>query len=194
MRKRRSKWGLRLFLLLLIVFLLAAAAVWYIRPERPLDMSYSKIAWKDKLTRMIETRKPEIELSEEEFNDLAKQKLAQALESYELPVTINGMQFQLAGDLLTVHIHAEWGSMEIGAAVQYSMGYSAGRLVLNPEAVKVRMLSLSPAIFGLEQVEIDPAPYVPDPVAIENILFHDRHITIKFTLDWLEIARYLSSY
>lgn len=192
MRKRRSKWGLRL--LLLIVSLLAAAAVWYIRPERTLDMNYSKIAWKDKLAKMIETRKPQLELSEKEINDLAKQKLAQALETYELPVTITGMQLQLAGNLVTVHIHAEWGSMEIGAAVQYVMEYSAGRLVLNPEAVKFRMLSLSPAIFGLEQVEIDPAPYVPDPVAIEDILFHDRHITIKFTLDWLEIARYLSSY
>lgn len=193
MRKRWSKWGLRLFLLLLIVSLLAAAAVWYIRPERTLDMNYSKIAWKDKLAEMIETRKPQLELSEKEINDLAKQKLAQALETSELPITITGMQLQLAGNLVTVHIHAEWGAMKFGAAIQYVMEYSAGRIVLSPEAVKVREVSLSPTLFRLEQVEIDPAPYVPDPVAIEDMVFHDRHITIKLTLDWLEIARYLSS-
>ncbi|GAA0137351.1 hypothetical protein YSY43_41920 [Paenibacillus sp. YSY-4.3] len=194
MKKRRS-WGLRVFMLLLVLSLLAAAALWYVRPEHSLDMNYSELRWKDKLTRMIETRKPEVELSEEEFNDLAKQNLVRALQSHgELPVKITGTQFELAGDRLTVHLNGAWGAVKFGAAARYVMEYFQDRLILTPEAVKVRSLSFPPQIFGLEQVEVDPGPYVPDPVAIQNIVFQDRQITIKLSLDWLEIARYLSSY
>lgn len=194
MRKKRSNLGLRLLLFLLILIFLAAAAIWYIRPERTLDMNYSEIQWKDKLVGMIETRKPEIVITEEEFNHLAKKKLAEALRSQEHPVAITGTQLQFSGNQLTVHLNAAWGPMEFGAAVQYAMEYSARKVVITPEAVKVKDLSLSPGLFGLEQIEIDPGPYLPDPVTVKGMVFHDRQITVKLRLDWLEIAKYLSSY
>lgn len=196
MRKKRSNWGLQLLLFLLILIVLAAAVLWYIHPERTLDMNYSEIQWKDKFVRMIETRKPEIEITEEELNHLAKQKLVERLHGQELPVTVTGTQFQLAGNLLTVYINAAWGPVEFGAAIQYGLDYSAGQFVMTPEAVKLRELSLSPGLFGLKQVKIDPAPYIPDPITVKvkDVLFHNRHITVKLTLDWLEIAKYISSY
>ncbi|AZK46160.1 hypothetical protein [Paenibacillus lentus] len=194
MRKKRPNWGLRLLLFLLILIVLAAAAIWYIRPEHALDMNYSRIQWKDKLVRMIETRKPEIEITEEEFNHLAKQKLVEEIRGQELPVTVTGMQLQLADNLLTVHINAAWGAIEFGAAIQYVLEYSTGQFIMTPEAVKVRELSLSPTLFGLKQVKIDPGPYVPDPVTVEDVLFQNRQITVKLALDWLEIAEYLASY
>lgn len=194
MRKRRSRWGLRLLLLLLTLILLVAALAGYIRPERSLDMGYAEINWKDKLVGMIDSRKPEIKISEEEFNHLAKKQVTKAIRSNELPVEITGMRFELRGDLLTVYLNGAWGPVPFGAAVQYGMEYSAGRLVLTPEAVKVRKWSLSPQLLRLERVEIDPSPYVPDPVAVQDMVFHDREMTVKFKLDWLEIAKYLSSF
>lgn len=193
MRKKRSNWGLRLLLFLLIFIVLAAAAIWYIRPEHALDMNYSEIQWKDKLVRMIETRKPEIEITEEEFNHLAKQKLVEELRGQELPVTVTGTQFRLADNLLTVHLNAGWGSVEFGAEIQYVLEYSTGQFVMTPETVKVRELSLSPDLFRLKQVKIDPGLYLPDPVTVKDVLLHDRQITVKLTLDWLEIAKYISS-
>lgn len=194
MKKRRS-WGRLLLLLLLVFALLAAAAVWYIRPERSLDLNYSEIRWKDKLERMIETRRPEVELTEKELNDLAKQNLIRALQSRgELPVKITGTEFELAGNRLTVYLNGAWGALEFGGEARYVMEYSRGRLVLTPEEARIRSLSLPPQIFGLGKVEVDPGPFVPEPVVIRDIVFHDQQITVNLTLDWLEIARYLSSY
>ncbi|MNJ54283.1 hypothetical protein D3C77_497170 [compost metagenome] len=157
-------------------------------------MSYSEIVWKEKLGEMIDTRKPEIVLTAEEFNSLAKQKLLEELQNYELPVSVNGAEFQLAGDTLLVHINGSWGRVEFGAGIHYVMEYSAGRLYLTPNAVNVRQISLSPHLLGLERVEVNPGSYLPDIAAVQDMTFHDRSMTIKLTLDWIEIARYLSSY
>ncbi|WP_019637575.1 hypothetical protein [Paenibacillus fonticola] len=194
MRKRRFRWGFSLILFLLFAVLLVTIVILYVRPERTLDMNYSEIVWKDKLTQMLETRKPELELSEAEFNSLAKAKLVKELQRYELPISVTGADFQLDGDMLLVHMSGSWGRAEFGAAVHYRMEYSAGQLELTPEAVRVRQVSISPQLLGLERLEIHLESYMPDIVAVKEIAFHDRSMTLRLTFDWLEIASYLTSY
>ncbi|MBA9084805.1 hypothetical protein FHR92_001266 [Fontibacillus solani] len=188
MGKRRLLVGL----ILMALVLLLAASWLYIRPSKTLDMNYTEIAWRDKLRQMVETRKPEITITQSELNQLAKKGLAENISSKELPFEVSGSEFQLNGDRLLVYINGAWGPVEFGAEVEYSLVYSEGKLILQPEKISIRHISVPPQQVGLEPIVIDMTSYFPDFIKIEEVDFPGKAVTVKFALDWLEIASYLN--
>ncbi|RCX13935.1 hypothetical protein DFP94_11946 [Fontibacillus phaseoli] len=187
MGKRRLVIG---FVLLMFV-LLITAIVLYIRPAKSLDLHYSAVSWKDKLRGMAESRRPELTLTEQELNHLSKKELRQYIAEHELPVRITGADFQLNGDRLTADVNASWGAIDVGVKADYLMEYASGRLLLVPEKLAIRELMFPPERFGLEPIEIDLGIYLPDVVKVKEMSFPGKTIKVEFTLDWLEVARYL---
>ncbi|MNE54590.1 hypothetical protein D3C76_568960 [compost metagenome] len=188
MGKRRLGIGL----VLMTLVLLLAAAWLYIRPSKALDMHYTEIVWQDKLKQMVEIRKPELTITQSELNQLAKKGLAEYLSYNELPFTISGAEFQLNGDRLLAYINGALGPVEFGSEVEYSLVYNDGMLILEPQNVSMRHISVAPQQIGLESIQIDLSSYFPDFIKIDNIYFPGEAVTLKFSLDWLEVARYLN--
>lgn len=186
----KSKLFIGLFLLLLV---LITSVILYIRPTEQHDLSYTNISWQDKLQEMAETRRAEIILTEQEINQLAKKGLVEYLAAHNtLPVEVTGAEFRLYGNQITSELNVSRGLLEAGITASFRLNYSSGQLELYPESVAVKGISLSPETVGLEPVTMDLKKYLPDVVKVQEIDFLGKSIKLKFSLDWLEIARYLN--
>lgn len=188
MGKRRLAVGL-----ILITLILAVISIWlYVRPSGTLNMNYTEIAWEDKLHQMVQTREPKITLTEYEINQIAKQGLSEYMKTHELPFRITGANFQLTGEKLIGTINGEWGPVEFGTNVEYVIQVNNTTLILQPENVSIRHLSVSPEQVGLDIIELNLASYFPDFIQLSEVEFPGKTIHLTFALDWLEIARYLN--
>jgi hypothetical protein len=156
-------------------------------------MNYSDLAWNDKLVQMAENRSTELILTESDINNLAKRKLSEYMAEHQLPVQLNGVEFRLNGNQVTANINGAWSVLDFGATVQYRTDYSKGIMLLQPESVKVRQISIPSERFGLEPISIDIASHIPKVVTIKNVEFPGKVVRIKFSLDWLELFNYLKS-
>lgn len=188
MGKRRIVVGLILIILILVII-----SIWlYVRPSGTLNMNYTEIAWKDKLHQMVQTREPTMTITEYEMNQIAKQGLSEYMKTHELPFRVIGSNFQIIGDKLIGTINGEWGPIEFGTNIEYVIQVDNTTLILQPENVSIRHISVSPEQVGLDTIELDLASYFPDFIQLSEVKFPGKTINMTFALDWLEIARYLN--
>lgn len=187
-----SKSRLFIGLILLVLVVLITSVVLYIRPTEQHNLSYAKISWQDKLQGMVETRRAEIILTEQEVNQLAKKELVEYMAVHTLPVEVTGADFRLYGNQITSELNVTRGFLDASITANFRLNYSSGQLELYPESVAVKGISLSPETVGLELVTIDLQEYLPDVVKVQEIEFLGKSIRLKFSLDWLEVARYLN--
>lgn len=186
----RSRLFIGLILLLLVV--LITSVLLYIRPAEQYSLAYTNVSWEDKLKGMIETRRAEIILTEQEVNQLAKKELAQYLAAHSLPVEVTGADFRLHGNQITSQLNVTRGFIDAGITANFRLNYSSGLLELYPESIAIKGISLSPETVGLEPVSIHLEEYLPDVIKVQEIDFQGKSIKLKFALDWLEVARYLN--
>ncbi|MNN61856.1 hypothetical protein D3C81_1771140 [compost metagenome] len=142
---------------------------------------------------MIETRKPEVTITETELNQLAKKELVQYISNAGLPFEVSGAEFQLNGDKLVADVNGIWGPLEFGTKVEYTLEYGDGQLTLEPNNISMRHISVPPDIVGLDTIAINLTNYFPDFIKIDDVSFPGKSVNVRFSLDWLEIARYLES-
>ncbi|RUT28945.1 hypothetical protein EJP77_16190 [Paenibacillus zeisoli] len=185
----RKKW---LFLIPFILIIVAVTAViLYIRPTQELDLNYTELDWKAKITQMIETREPVIQINAEEFNRLAKQKLVKYLAKGELPVDVTGAEFKQHGNRIDADINGKWGIIPFGAKAVYNMDFSGGLVVLTPVSVQIKGIKLTPEQLGLKQVSVPPGKELPEMIKVKDMIFHEDSIEARLSLNWLEIMRLL---
>ncbi|MNS94198.1 hypothetical protein D3C72_1284090 [compost metagenome] len=185
----RKKW---LFLIPFILIIVAVVAViLYIRPTKDLDLNYTELDWKAKITQMIDTREPVIQINSEEFNRMAKQKLVKYIAKGELPVDVTGAEFKQHGNRIDADINGKWGIIPFGAKATYNMDFSGGLVVLTPVAVQIRGIKLTPEQLGLKQVSVPPGKELPEMIKVKDMIFHEDSIEARLSLNWLEIMRIL---
>ncbi|WP_068620210.1 hypothetical protein [Paenibacillus tuaregi] len=185
----RKRWFVLIPLVLIIIAV--TAVILYIRPTKELDLKYTDLNWKTKITKMIDTREPVIRINEEEFNQLAKQKLVKYLSKGELPVEVTGAEFKQRGNRLEADLNGKWGWIPFGAKAVYTMEFTGGQVVLTPVSVQIRGITLSPDQLGLKQVSAPPGKELPDVIKVKDLIFHEDSIEARLSLNWLEIMRIL---
>ncbi|USB32628.1 hypothetical protein [Paenibacillus sp. YPG26] len=185
----RKKWWFLIPFILIIVAV--AAIILYIRPTKDLDLIYTELDWKAKITQMIDTRKPVIQINAEEFNRMAKQKLDKYLAKGELPAQVTGAEFKQHGNRIDADINGRWGIIPFGAKVAYDMDFSGGLIVLTPVHVQIRGITLTPEQLGLKQVSVPPGNELPEMIKVKDMIFHEDSIEARLSLNWLEIMRLL---
>ncbi|RUT43918.1 hypothetical protein EJP82_18405 [Paenibacillus anaericanus] len=183
----------RFSMFLILILIVLTAGVLYIRPTQPLDMSYKDIVWKDKLIEMVETRQPEITLTNTDLNNLAKMGIAKALEEKDIPVSITGAEFRFEGNNVSVDFNAKWGFLTAGGTAKFQMEYSEGKLRLSPVSLFVKQIPISPDKLGLVPMDIDLATYLPSIIHISQVDFEDRYIKVRISADWMAILQYLQT-
>ncbi|MMZ65698.1 hypothetical protein D1872_281190 [compost metagenome] len=106
---------------------------------------------------------------------------------------MSGAEFQLNDEKLAADVNGAWGPLEFGTRVEYTLEYGDGQLVLTPNTLSIRHISVSPDIVGLDSIAIDLTNYFPDFIKIVDVSFPGKSVNVRLSLDWLEIARYLES-
>lgn len=172
-----------LIIILVVIALLVAGLLFYIKPERELDWSYTKVSLTDKAQQMVKSFKTELDLSEEEINNLLKEQLAnKAKLSNDMEIT--GIHFDLQGSTAVADVNLLWnGLVEAGAKIKFDLEWKEGTLMMKHSQTNVKAISIPTTYFKIPNVEIPVNKMLPTMVAIKDLTFEPNHIHLKFKLN-----------
>lgn len=168
--------------LAIICALLLVAAYWYIQPAQPLDLHYSELQVRDKVTSMLTNRKLEVELTEPEVNSLLKKALA-AHSHVSSDLEITGAQFSLEGSEWVADVNMlykdQWA---FGAKLYFDMSWKEPYLKATHTATKIKEASIPMAWFQLNPLQVQLNDYIPKPAAVREIAFEDHGLRVGLKL------------
>jgi hypothetical protein len=178
-----AKFFAFLIVVALVLSVAAGAVLWYVQPERQLDLSYTKISVADKILDMVQRRSFEVNVTEADLNNLVKAALAART---ELPhnLKLTGVDAKQHGDVLTVDANLLWQDrFAVGATLTYRMSYREPNLLLTRESVRVKQLTIPPGWLQFaSELSIDLYDKLPKLVGIQNVAFDSSGIRIALKL------------
>ncbi|MDF2663588.1 MAG: hypothetical protein K0Q94_6379 [Paenibacillus sp.] len=174
-----------LFIILAVLVLLAAAAgaaVWYAKPQEKLDLAYRPLSFVDKALDMLQNRKLEVRLNEQELNDLLKKKLSEQPQ-LRPNVTIEGARFEQRGDRLTAHVNIRTAAnVKVGAALDFALEWRSPDLIVRHTATRIRDWSVPSSWLQLEPIVVPISDGLPPLIAIREIRFDPQGIVVALKL------------
>lgn len=182
----------RLFLLfLLLVIALIVAVIVYIRPDKALDMSYEPVDMKVKVWNMVKTKVPEIELTGEELNNLAKKKMVEILDTTKMSVEVTGAEFIIHGDEVEAKLNGKWGMLPFGVTLFFHMESSGSNLILEHKSTQIKQVTIPNSMWSLEPITFSLKEHIPNIVDIDQVDFKTESINLTFKIDWSLIPQFL---
>lgn len=181
MLKKRLIWGIPLVIILLVAVAFAGV-IQYVKPTRTLDLTYSEMNWKNKLTEILNTGEPVVSLTEEDVNNLAKKGIVEHAADSKLASGIRGAEFSLDGSRLIADVVGKWSFIRAEAIVEFEMSYQNGTLTLEPESVRIHGHSFSPSLLGVKTITIHPGDYLPMLIQITSLEFKQKEIKAGFSI------------
>lgn len=178
-------------LFLVLVIVLAVAIIVYIRPANELDMNYEQVDMKTKVWNMVKTKVPEIELSEEELNNLAKKKIIEYLDTHDQGVEITGTNFVIHDQELEVNLNGKWAIIPFGVTLDFHMEASGSDLILEHKSTRIKQVTIPVSRFSLDPITFSLKEHVPDIVGIDQIHFKPNSMMLTFKIDWSIIPQFL---
>ncbi|OAB40946.1 hypothetical protein [Paenibacillus glacialis] len=176
---------------LLLVIALVVAVIVYIRPEKELDMSYEQVDMKVKVWNMVKNRVPEIELTREEMNHLAKKKMVEALTTTDTNVKVTGVEFSIHEEELEAKFNGKWGVIPFGGTLNFHMKSNGSDLILEHTSTRIRQIEIPSSRWSLAPITVSLNEYVPNLVGVDHINFKTDSIVLFFKIDWLAIPPFL---
>ncbi|OXM87293.1 hypothetical protein [Paenibacillus rigui] len=168
--------------LAVVVALLAAAAYWYARPTQALDLAYSELPVRSKLTEILANRKLEVTLNESEVNSLLKKALAAHAEVQE-GVRITGARFSLEGDRWIADVNLLYKQQwEVGAKLYFTMQWHEPYLTAVHTGTQIRQAGIPVEWFQLKPLQIPLNDYLPKPAGVRGIAFENHEVKLALKL------------
>lgn len=177
-----KKWIVSLSLLAAVLAAACGAAVWFVKPQQQLDLTYRELRLGDKLMDMLRSLSLQVTLSEQDINDLAKKQLAA---HRELPhgLLLEGARFELRGDELVADVNLRWhDAVPIGARLVFQLQWEDGQLLLTHRQTSIRGVALPAGWLGLPDVAVPVADQLPSLVGIKDVTFEPSAIRIALKL------------
>ncbi|ANE46135.1 hypothetical protein SY83_07400 [Paenibacillus swuensis] len=175
-----KKAGIGLLSLFIVVALAGASMLYYIRPEKALDLSYDPLSLESKVMGMVQQRKLEMTITEPELNNLLKEWLSLRpllSESWE----ITGAEGSLAGTIYTVNANLLYANrIPVNAVVRYQLVWASPDLVAEPLSIHLKDLKLSAQDLGLDPIVIPVGQQLPPGLNVKKVTFGDNNVTIRF--------------
>lgn len=187
MSRRKNKGGRILLGLLILILVIVGAGIWYISPSKSLDLQYRSIDVKDKILKMVETRQPEIVLSEDEFAQMSKKNIIEYMTKHNVGVDLTGADFQINGQTMIADFNGKWGILPFGATVQFHMTANGSKLLLEHQSTTIRSLDIPTSVFKLDPIEVSLREHLPDIVTVKKVDFLDEGMKLTFKIDWSSI-------
>ncbi|MCR8645225.1 hypothetical protein NV379_21450 [Paenibacillus sp. N1-5-1-14] len=174
---------LLVFVVVIVILLLGVFGfIWYIKPAETLNLDAKPFTIQDKIKEVVQSRKMEVKLTEQEINSLLKQQL----QSYtRLPhdIRLTGANFDLQGQELIMDANVIWKD-QIPASVQvyFHVLWNNGAIVVEHTWTKLKQWHLPKDWMNLQPITIPIANQLPKMVAIRDVVFEDDGIVFKFKL------------
>ncbi|MGF9713751.1 hypothetical protein [Paenibacillus naphthalenovorans] len=172
----------RLAALAVILALLAAGAAWYVRPAKPLDLSYVQPDLRGKLTAMLSTRRPEMVLTGREVNDLLKQALSARPELHP-GVLVTGAAFALQDERLSADVNLLVRQrLEAGARLWFKLSWTEPYLTAVHTGTEIRGISVPLEWFRLDPLQLDLNADLPKQLRIREVAFEGSTVRLSFNI------------
>ncbi|MGF7048323.1 hypothetical protein J2T13_002830 [Paenibacillus sp. DS2015] len=148
-------------------------------------MSYDNINLQGKVVKMLANRTPEIELSGDELNSLAKKKMIEYLDEHKQSVDITGVNFEFNGQEVDVALNGKWGLIPFGATVTFHMESEGDNLILNHRSTTIRKVNIPNSFIpeSLSTIRISLKDHLPNVVEVDKLKFSTDGIILSFKID-----------
>lgn len=180
-----------ILIVLVLVLILIAGVIGYISPDKELDMNYDKIDLKEKIMEMLTKHTPEIELSREDLNNLAKKKMIEYLGKHKQAVDISGAKFDFNGQEVEVTISGKWGWIPFGATITFHMESEGNDLILYHRSTTIRKINIPDSLLLMSPIHISLKEHLPNLVEVDKLKFRTDGMLLTFKIDWLSIPSLL---
>ncbi|BFH65293.1 hypothetical protein [Paenibacillus azoreducens] len=178
--------------LIVLAVIVCGVGIWYIAPDKKLDLRYQDIDVKAKAVEMLKTQKPEITLSGSELNELAKKELLKHLGDIPQQITVTGAEFHFSGQEVTTDINGKWnGMIPFGAELTFFMEASGSVLELHHESTRIKSLRIPSAQLGLGSIEVHLKDHLPEMLTVDQIQFLQEGVKLTFKVDWMSLPSLL---
>ncbi|TMV52991.1 hypothetical protein FE783_02055 [Paenibacillus mesophilus] len=169
--------------LLLLAAIGIGAAIWYVKPTETLNLDYGQVSVAQKVLDMVKARKPEVQISERELNDIVKKQLAERAQ-LRADVVIEGARFEQQSDRLTAHVNLKTvGGIRAGAVLVFKLEWNAPKLTISHTGTRIRSWNVPSSWLQLDPIVVRLDEALPPLIAIKDIRFREDGITVSLKLN-----------
>lgn len=173
-----KKFFFRLFVLLLLAVIAGVGALYYIKPDQELDLSYNRVPIDKRAIDMVSRMSTTLILTEEDVNNLIKASLSRNRQ-VQKDVEVTGAQFALDGELLIADLNVLWKSL-VQAELQltYRLSWADPNVVAEVLDAQLKDLPLPTAAFS--DMVIPLGDEMPELLKIKDIQWGTGEIKVVF--------------
>jgi hypothetical protein len=173
-----KKLLISLFVLVLLVGIAGVGALYYIKPDQQLTLAYEEVNMKERALDMAKRMTPELILSGEDLNNLAKQSLAENPQ-VEDDIWVTGADFALEGDVLLADLNIEWKNrVSAGLQITYRLRWDNPNVIASVESARIKGISLPVSAFSDRIIPIGQK--IPQLLKIKDLVWGDGEIKVQF--------------
>jgi hypothetical protein len=177
-----QKWLKRIAAIALTAVLAGAALLWYVKPSEPLGLAYEPVSFRQKIAEMAKSLEFSIDLTEQELDDLMKQKLAERAQLSE-KLRVTGARLEQNGTNAAAYINLMYAErFPIGAVFYFQLEWAEPDLVIRHTGTRIRGFDIPLAWIRLDPVFISLGQQLPPFIAVKKVTFHSSGATISFGL------------
>lgn len=171
------------FVILIVVLILAVVGVvWYVKPTQELTLDFKPFVIQDKIKEVVQSRKMEVRLTEQEINDLLKQQL-QNYKQLPHDLRLTGANFDLQGQQLVMDANVIWkDQIPTTLTLTFDVNWQNGSIVIQHTGTKLKQWDISKSWLSLQPITIPIADHLPQVIAVKDVIFEEDEIVFKLKL------------
>lgn len=161
-----------------LAVLAGAAGLYYIKPERQLDLEYAEVPLEQRAIDMARRMSMELILTSDDIRNLAVKSIADN-PLVEEGIRVTGADFKLEDDRLIADLNVVWKE-QVPASLQvtYRLSWSDPNVVAKAEEARLKGISLPLALFADRVIPI--ADQLPRPLRIEAFEWSGEEVKVRF--------------
>jgi hypothetical protein len=169
-----------LFVLAFLAVIAGVGALYYIKPDQNLDLTYEKVPLKERALDMALRLSPELILTGKDINNLSKKSVADNPQ-VEKDVRVTGANFTMKGELLIADLNVVW-KKQIAAALQitYRLRWESPNVIATVEKARMKGITLPASMFSDRIIPI--GEHLPKLLKIKDLVWGDGEVKVRFTV------------
>ncbi len=167
-----------LFVLVFLAVIAGVGAIYYVKPDKTLDLSYHEVPLKDRAINMARRMSLELILTDDDLQNLAKKSIVENPE-VERDIVVTGAEFTLEGDRLIADLNVLWKDwVPANLQITYRLRWQDPNVIADVLEARMKDVPLPKAMLASRVIPI--ASELPKPLKIENVKFERGEVAVMF--------------
>jgi len=167
-----------LFVLVFLVVIAGVGALYYIKPDKTMDLSYDEVPLEERAIDMARRMSLELVLTADDLSNLAKKSIAENPQA-EKDIVVTGAEFSLDGDRLIADLNVlwkDWVSAEL--LITYRLRWEEPNVIASVLEAKLKGIPLPDSMLSDRVIPI--AQELPKPLKINAMEWGKGEVRVQF--------------